>query len=321
MRIITLIILFLGSILDNLLLIGSTIFDTLNFTNLMVFHTITVTLIFVYYFYIAGEKIQLPFYIALFIPGFGLIFLFFLYLSLTLFDKRSDLIEDYEKYIEYINEVVLEKQIDVQKEINVTPAFVNLAVASNEKKKNVIIDLISDDIDVKVHILRKALKDNDPEVVHYASSTLNLIENEYEKRINALRDAYISKGSKEILRELIDVHNKYIKFGLLSEEFLKFQLKEHLEIIEEYISKFTPDYGLLIKKVDILINLEEYDKACEILRNLYAKYPENIMNYIYTMKILFNQRKYKEVAKVAKKIKELNLIVPEKYKSIIEFWR
>lgn len=321
MRTIILIVLFLGSIFDNSILIANTIFDTLDFTNLIVFHTVIVTLIFIYYFYIAGEKIQLPFYIALFIPGFGLIFLFFLYLSLTLFDKRSDLIEDYEKYIEYINEMVFEKQIDVQKEINVTPAFDSLAVASNEKKKNVIIDLISDDIDVKVHILKRALKDNDPEVVHYASSTLNLIEDEYEKRINNLRDDYISKGSERILRELIEVHDKYIKSGLLSEELLKFQLREHLEIIEEYISKFTPDYDLLIRKVDILINLEEYDKACEILRNLYTKYPENIMNYIYTMKILFNQRKFKEVAKVAKKIKELNLIVPEEYKSIIEFWR
>ena len=275
--------------------------------------------------YIYVEKyehkgIRLPLYIAFMIPSIGIIIVLFLNIALTITHNKGNLLEDYHKYIEYINELISRNKLNFEKELNVVSALDSLKLSDAKKKKNVIIDLISDDIDLKINILREALNDEDPEVVHYASSIINLVEQEYEKKMNKLKDEYVAIISEEILKELIIVYDDYLSSGLINEKLLRFEQEEYLDIINEYIDKFEIEYDVMIKKVDLLIKMNNNEEALFVLESISDHNKEMNEDYFYKLKALYNIKENNKVIILAEEIKNSGINIADKYKGIIEFW-
>ncbi|SHG94382.1 tetratricopeptide repeat protein [Tepidibacter thalassicus] len=306
---------FLGFIFEIIVFLGY-INEVVGFNSFLFIHLIIMLII-----YSINKNKKLPFYLAFFFPGIGIIVLMFLDLFLSLTKFKDDMIIEYEKYIEYINKMIIKKNIDFQREINIISALDALKYSSNEIKKDLIINLISDDIDIKVKILKNALKDDDPEVVHYASSTLNLIENEYEHEINNLKDSYSDKKEKSILKKLINIYDKYLSSEIFSDKLRNNILEEYVDVLEEFINKFDLDYEVLLKLADTYMNLDKIEEADEVLKILYKNYPEKYEIYIYSMKLFYMMGNFKEVTSIAREIDSLNLNISDKYNEVVDFWK
>jgi len=203
--------------------------------------------------------------------------------------------------------------------INMSDSLIDsLKKENNDKKKDLIINLISEDINLKVKILKTALKDDDTEVVHYSSSILNMIEEEYEETINYLKKEYIKSESKKDLKQLLNIYYNYINSGLINKKLLDFDLKQYIEITEEYEERFDEDIELVIKKIDILIKSNKNQKALEVINKLNMRNIKEV--YIYKLKALYNLKRYNQLIKESQDIKRMELELDEQLQSVLDFW-
>lgn len=315
----TIFVLFVGSLIENVLFFRLLFTNSISFLIFIIIHSLIMGGIYIYLEKFQNKNVNIPIYIGFFIPSIGIIILLAIYISLILTKKKSNIIEDYNKYIEYIDEIISVNKVSFDKELNVVTALDSLKLSTDKKKKNMIIDLISDDIDIKINILRTALKDKDPEVVHYASSILNLVEEEYEKSINNIRDKYVSTKSEVTLKELINLYYDYLNSGIISERLLEFELDEYLITIDEYTDNFGFDYSILLKKIDVLIKIDRNEEALNLMELIGDNKGTNEL-YFYKLKALYNINANNEVIRLANKIKEMDIDIPEDYKGIVEFW-
>lgn len=73
---------------------------------------------------------------------------------------------------------------------------------------------------IRVEVLKKALKDDDMEVIHYAATELNKLDEKFQNKIKAL--------SKQIEKkeELLKKYREYCESGLLESNILEYYQKK-----------------------------------------------------------------------------------------------
>ena len=268
-----------------------------------------------------NKRVRVPVYFAGMIPFFGFVFTFLLYTFLFFFGKNRNVFDDYEKYIQYISEYLPEKNIDFNREINTASAYDNLYAGNDEKKKNVIIDIMSEDMEMKVNILKMAVKDENSEVVHYASSTLNFLEKEYEKNMDKLKSAYLMQQNHENLKRLIEEYEKYIVSGLTEGELLNFYINEYMQMIDKYIENYGREHSMLSRKANGLLKTEKYNEAIKNFNIIKSEFGMSAQDYLKYIETLYYEGDYGKIAEVLHEINEKNIDIPEKYSANMEFWK
>lgn len=102
-------------------------------------------------------------------------------------DEIKNNIEEAYDMEKYIKDSV-EEQLELQKSLNTIAAYDSLNIKTTEEKKKFIFEFNPPNIDFKVEILEKALKDEDINVIHYAAVELNRIDVELQKKYKGSRE-------------------------------------------------------------------------------------------------------------------------------------
>src|SRR6056297_533623 len=289
-------------------------FGGYNFTEYLFLHFLN-SLLFFYFINQYYEKNFL--FLFIIVPFYGGII--FLLNELILFEEDKNILNDYEKYIRFSDEIEELEDVDILKEINAMNFLDRLKTTSEDKKKEVLINFLIENSDIKVSILKEALNDSDQEVAHYASSTLNLMEQQYENIIDSLKGEYSYSRNYSVLLELEKIFYNYIKSGLLEGTILNYYYEEYMKILNKILQKDADKLDFLIKKLEVLIFLKEYEKAFMLAKFISKKYNDKRV-YIFLMKLNYSRGNISSVISIAKYLKNNFDSIDEKYKSIINFW-
>ena len=189
------------------------------------------------------------------------------------FKSDIEINENLEKYI--LNE---EKEIIVNSSIdlNLIGAYDILAVGTPTEKKNFLIGFETQNLKFKVDVLKKALWDEDIEVIHYAATEINKIDENFQK---VIKEKEMLKDSNELSK----IYYDYCTSGLLLGEILEFyqnkyidiaKSKENLNIIDKYnlltIYKDMKDYKACNRLIQELIEKKDLDeKIVEFIEKYY----------------------------------------------------
>ena len=189
------------------------------------------------------------------------------------FKSDIEINENLEKYI--LNE---EKEIIVNSSIdlNLIGAYDILAVGTPIEKKNFLIGFETQNLKFKVDVLKKALWDEDIEVIHYAATEINKIDENFQK---VIKEKEMLKDSNELSK----IYYDYCTSGLLLGEILEFyqnkyidiaKSKENLDIIDKYnlltIYKDMKDYKACNRLIQELIEKKDLDeKIVEFIEKYY----------------------------------------------------
>ncbi|MGL5670345.1 MAG: hypothetical protein ACRDDQ_03605, partial [Cetobacterium sp.] len=207
---------------------------------------------------ISGEK-QFDILILIFpVIGYCMIlinqFLFFR----DYFKSEIEINEDLEKYI--LNE---EKEIIVNSSIdlNLIGAYDILAVGTPVEKKNFLIGFETQNLKFKIEVLKKALWDEDIEVIHYAATEINKIDENFQKLIK-------EKTNLKNLNEICEVYYDYCTSGLLIGEILEFYQKKYIYYVKSKKEIESRDKYNLLNIYKDMKNYMECDKLIEdIIKN------------------------------------------------------
>ncbi|MGL5571615.1 MAG: hypothetical protein ACRDCE_11825 [Cetobacterium sp.] len=267
--------------------------EVLNFRSYFWICHFSLSLIFIYLNkLISGEK-QFDILILIFpVIGYCMIlinqFLFFR----DYFKSEIEINEDLEKYI--LNE---EKEIIVNSSIdlNLIGAYDILAVGTPVEKKNFLIGFETQNLKFKIEVLKKALWDEDIEVIHYAATEINKIDENFQKLIK-------EKTNLKNLNEICEVYYDYCTSGLLIGEILEFYQKKYIYYVKSKKEIESRDKYNLLNIYKDMKNYMECDKLIEdIIKNesLDQTTVEFIEKYYYDLN---NNEMLKEVRRWQKSV-------------------
>lgn len=203
------------------------------------------------------------------------------------FNSEVEINEDLEKYI--LNE---EKEIIVNQSIdlNLIGAYDILSVGTPVEKKNFLIGFETQNLSFKVQILKKALWDSDIEVIHYAATEINKIDENFQKLIK-------EKTLEKDLNSLCNIYFDYCTSGLLVGEVLEFYQLKFIELIKEKGSLEAYDY---YKLLIIYSDMKEYELCSKLIIKIKEskRYNTEILNFI--KKYYYDLNDYKMLKEVEK---------------------
>lgn len=241
---------------------------------------------------ISGEK-QFDILILIFpVIGYCMVLINQLLFFRDYFKSEIEINEDLEKYI--LNE---EKEIIVNSSIdlNLIGAYDILAVGTPVEKKNFLIGFETQNLKFKIEVLKKALWDEDIEVIHYAATEINKIDENFQKLIK-------EKTNLKNLNEICEVYYDYCTSGLLIGEILEFYQKKYIYYVKSKKEIESRDKYNLLNIYKDMKNYMECDKLIEdIIKNesLDQTTVEFIEKYYYDLN---NNEMLKEVRRWQKSV-------------------
>ncbi len=253
-------------------------------------------------------------------PGVGFFIAGTYYLFIT--DRISDqLLDDFMDQAEGLGGDARFMPVNAQQELNEASIEGSLYHGDTDEKKHAVIHFSSDSLAVKVRVLRKALNDEDPEVIHYAASTLNHIEQELLNRITELKKELQHSSKADRLKELASLSWDYILSGYISGEVKQAYLQQYLDVIDRLEKTQGSNFDTLLQKADAKLELGNLSQAKELYLQLVEKKPAEFIPYYKQMLIAYQKQDtslLKDIAKYC--VKQKDIEIPSSHKSIIKYW-
>lgn len=268
----------------------------LNLKIFWVYHLILSGVFYLFNRYIFKEELNYFDVIIILFPAMGFISLFLL----TIFPKgESEYIEieksaDLKSYIKDRKDL---EYIDITAELGTLGAYDNILTGTLKEKKRFLMGFNPPDITFKIDVLKKALLDEDIDIIHYAATEISSIDEEFQKKI-------LEKEKKEDYKGLLEVYGEYLKSKLLEGEILEFYQKKVLNLLGE-----IPEDEMIIERLTLLRDSGELEKCEERLHGYLAKNPtEELVEF--AMKFYYERNMYEDVIKIKEKFPELSGNVP-----------
>lgn len=202
---------------------------------------------------------------------------------------------DIEKYVKDDGEEGLE----LQKELNTIAAYDSLTVKTPDEKKKFIFEFNPPNVDFKVEILERALKDRDINVIHYAAVELNRLDVEFQKNIKEQE----KKGDK---LGLYKAYMEYINSGILKDFMVEVYLEKSLDLLLNLVEgdkTLREELLILYKKADKKV---EYEK---LLDELIGENPEKRL-VEELLKFLYSENRFEEMLEYHQNYKTLDIALP-----------
>lgn len=202
---------------------------------------------------------------------------------------------DIEKYVKDDGEEGLE----LQKELNTIAAYDSLTVKTPDEKKKFIFEFNPPNVDFKVEILERALKDRDINVIHYAAVELNRLDVEFQKNIKEQE----KKGDK---LGLYKAYMEYINSGILKDFMVEVYLEKSLDLLLNLVEgdkTLREELLILYKKADKKV---EYEK---LLDELIEENPEKRL-VEELLKFLYSENRFEEMLEYHQNYKTLDIALP-----------
>lgn len=205
-----------------------------------------------------------------------------------------------------------------ERELNTMSLHDRLKLSDENEKKQSLIQFRSDDLEVKVRVLRKALRDSSPEVVHYAAVTLNAMEQEIDNKLNQLKGQYAVKASVTLAGDLIETMNGYIESGLISDQVLQLYRRQLLDWIREYESREDLPYELRVVRAQVLMDLKDDEQALQEYQELVREHPGRHEAFVGLMELHFRRGEYSQLPELTRRLKDFSL--PREIAGRVAFW-
>ncbi len=262
----------------------------------------------------------IPNYLVFFLPGFGALIVSILYFSLYYFLRSSIVLEDYERYIDFERFFEYRKTLNYEKEMQTLSFLDQMNLLDAESKKQLIIDFSMNEYDSRVKLLQKGLVDQDTEVKHYSAVTLNVIENEYVRIINELREAYNLDKEPKHLRILVKVYQSYLESGLLTDDVEIMLNEEYISVLHKLreLKKETSEIIMALIKAYIFGN--QFEMAQKWIERYMERRPDDFEAVYYSIYIAYKKRNFDKIDEILNRLKQKNIKVSDEYQDKLSYW-
>ena len=104
-------------------------------------------------------------------------------------------------------------------------------------RRELMMDILYDDVGEYVEVLKNARMNDDTEVVHYATTAMVELQKDYETKLQKQKEAFALEEDAGLLDEYIQTLEKYVESGLLEGNMLKNRRLELCGLLERKLTQ------------------------------------------------------------------------------------
>lgn len=269
-------------------------------------------------------------FIAFLVPVWGLIMLFYKYMSDKDKDREGEPIEieqpgtvyDEDSAAYSVNKSIVMDQDEMKEKV--VPLEEALVVNDTETKRELIVDVLYSDPTQYISQLHKAKENPDTEVVHYAATALAEIQKDYDLRFQEIsQKRRLNPEDEELDNEYQKALESYISSGLLEGDGLKNQLIQYAELLEEKLKddELKGRWSILNKKADIDLRLKDVKALDNDIDRMIKHWPDRESVFVYRMKSAMLKKDSALLTGVLEEMKEKNIFLSIELRNLVRFWK
>ncbi|MED0972234.1 hypothetical protein [Bacillus paramycoides] len=256
--------------------------------------------------------------ISLLFPIIGLI-VSVIMLLLNIKRSKTEWLQQYSDYLSFQvdnYEDILESS---KQDLDLISFSSGLELDKPELHKQLIVQLSSSSISNEGGLLKEAIHHKDPETVHYAATTINLLNERYEKQIEYLNKQFLQNPKHEIAQELVSNYLRYIDSGLLSNQQKEKIIDDFIHFITQSVELFPKESLYSFQLGNLFLYKKQYARSEEQFSNLINFYPESYYGYVGLLETYYEQKLWDKLYDLINNLTDTKRIqmLPRKYQLFV----
>ncbi|MDD9272246.1 hypothetical protein ACFPES_35130 [Paenibacillus sp. GCM10023248] len=258
----------------------------------------------------------------LFFPGVGFAAGGLILSGLLLLRFREDFYEEYENYVYHVPHSLETYNIDIEAESNRVPFREVLMSGEHAGKKEALFSLMEYEGRNKVELFHEALTNSDPEVVHYAATSLNYLNEQYIRSIKKWTQL-LQQNDKSIATwtELFDSYRHYLESRLLTEE-LAMEVREAFKgWIARGRQQFPNEPRFTVELCHLARMEKDYKTAVRLAGEVSEVEGCRYLTNLTKAELLYAEGRLEELSRFAQMWLDSDVEVPQEYVPAIRLWK
>ena len=257
--------------------------------------------------------------LVVFVPFWGTICVLLLHLQrLTKRDNRIEPGVEKLRVNEEIYKNIFQAASDMDEKI--VPLEEALLINKPGIRRELIMDVLNDDPEEYMDILKQARMNEDVEVVHYAITAMVELSKEYDFRLQKLEKLYAaSPNDPEVLDQYCNFMEEYLNQGILEAQMEKEQRVRYIRLLNQKL-KIKATLHTCVCLFENLMKNGDYVQAEEILGLMDQKW--HYREEFWTLKIqyLAERKMASELQACLRQMREEHIYLSSKSKEALDFW-
>ncbi|CAM4160557.1 tetratricopeptide repeat protein [Bacillus luti] len=256
--------------------------------------------------------------ISLLFPLLGLI-VSVIMLLLNIKRSKTGWLQQYSDYVSFQVDNYEDILESAKQDMDLISFSSGLEIDKPELHKQLIVQLSSSTISNEGGLLKEAIHHKDPETVHYAATTINLLNERYEKQIGYLNKQFLQHPQNDIAKELVSNYLRYIESGLLSNQQKEKTINEFMSLITQSIELFPDELLYSFQLGNLLLYKKQYVESEGQFSHLIHRNPESYYGYVGLLELYYEQQLWDKLYKLIDNLTSTKKvhILPRKYQLFV----
>ena len=207
-------------------------------------------------------------------------------------------------------------------EERIVPLEEALLINKSGTRRELMMEIMYDDPNDYVNLLKEARMNDDTEVVHYAVTALAELQKEYDLQFQELEwKMEQDPGNERLADEYLQLLNQYLNSGIAEGNDRKLKLQTYSNILEKKISLEPQNMNYRREKVQVDLmtgnRMDMYRDIEYIIRN----WPGNETGYLLMLQYFSLAKNREGMEKVMELINKKNIYLTPDGRRQIRFWQ
>ncbi|WP_379970556.1 tetratricopeptide repeat protein [Ectobacillus sp. sgz5001026] len=234
---------------------------------------------------------------------------------------NSSWLHEYSDYISFHVQNYEDIYVAAKQDMDLTSFSTGMQLEHADIQKQLIVQVGASPVSKEGNLLKAALLQKDPETVHYAATTINILHDRYRKQIDYLQGQFNQDTSQQdVAFQLASLYLRYLESELLSPRQIAELLDECTPIFDRFMDLFenVPTFMYVYGK--LLMISGKYYEAEEQFFHTMDMHPEESYGYIGLLEIYYDQKSWTKLFHIIETLTKRNMInnLPYQYQLFAE---
>ena len=188
-------------------------------------------------------------------------------------------------------------------------------------RRDLIMNVLNDDPENYIDMLKQARMNDDVEVVHYAITGMVELSKEYESRLQKIEYRYAKEPeNQQLISEYCDFLQEYLSQGLLEGQMELVQRNQYIKLLKKKL-KFKEDLHTYVCLTENQMQMKEYEQVLKSLERMDKKWHRNEEYWILRIRYYVELKQGKELKETLEQIQQEHIYLSAKGKEALAFWQ
>jgi hypothetical protein len=241
----------------------------------------------------------------------------------------NHLLADQDEPIENLNNYESEtpvfeliEPLNVLTETNIASLEETLLIADYRKRREVILNLLKEDVSDHAGHIDLALHNEDSETAHYAASGILHVRRKLDSSLSIFSELYRNDPSDiTVAYTYADLLHQYLTTVHLDPVDKLYFTYENIHVLERIVQKGgEAKIGQMTRLIDLLLEIEDFSRTVLYCNNLWKKYPDSEEKFLTLLKSYFLMKDKPNFEIVFKKFRDSDIYFSSETMNVIRLW-